>query len=129
MSCAPHLFGSTTKDRILSLENAKCVLRTSLIWEYNKRQNPKSRECKMCPAHLRQLRYYCCHLTSGEGRGVGNTSFKTSYVSTWCSGLFQGAVAEHVWKEHHPILWQETRQGQQLWRIEGEGGTTHPSNT
>ena len=35
-------------------------------------------------------------------------------------------VAEHARKEHHPIRWQD-RQGQQIWRIEGEGVTLHPS--
>ena len=40
----------------------------------------------------------------------------------------KSAVAEHAWKDHHPIRWQETSV-QRVWRIEGEGGTAYPSNT
>ena len=41
----------------------------------------------------------------------------------------KSAVAEHAWKEHHDSMARDEcdRQGQQIWRIEGEGGTAHPS--
>ena len=46
-------------------------------------------------------------------------------------------VAEHAWKGHHPIRWQETsvidrasRSGElRVTEAEGDGGAAHPSNT
>ena len=75
----------------------------------------------------------CGQVYIGETKRRLETRLKEHRDACKRGMIEKSAVAEHVWENHHPIDWEETRghsAGPRQWTGNvAEGGTAHPDDT